>query len=42
MSRYDVVIIGGGPIGMACGIAAKKAGIKLCDYRKGRIGKQLI
>ena len=25
---YDVVIIGGGPIGLACGIRAKKAGLK--------------
>ena len=24
---YDVIIIGGGPIGLACGIQAKKAAI---------------
>ena len=24
---YDIIIIGAGPIGMACGIEAKKAGL---------------
>jgi thioredoxin reductase (NADPH) len=32
MSAYDVLIIGAGPIGLACGIAAKKAGLQLCNY----------
>jgi thioredoxin reductase (NADPH) len=32
---YDVVIIGGGPIGLACGIRAKKAGLKYVILEKG-------
>src|SRR5690242_18335396 len=32
---YDVVIIGGGPIGLACGIRAKKAGLKYVIIEKG-------
>ena len=32
---YDVVIIGAGPIGMACGIEAKKAGLNYLIIEKG-------
>ncbi|HET7117326.1 MAG TPA: YpdA family putative bacillithiol disulfide reductase [Hanamia sp.] len=32
---YDVIIIGGGPIGLACGIHAKKAGLKYLIIEKG-------
>ncbi len=32
---YDVIIIGGGPIGLACGIRAKKAGLKYLIIEKG-------
>lgn len=35
MSRYDVCIIGGGPIGLACGIAAAKAGLSYVIIEKG-------
>lgn len=35
MSKYDVLIIGGGPIGMACGIAAKHAGLQYAIIEKG-------
>src|SRR6201995_4920720 len=35
MSRYDVLIIGGGPIGLACGIAAQKANLKYIIIEKG-------
>lgn len=35
MSRYDVFIIGGGPIGLACGIAAQKAGLNYIIVEKG-------
>src|SRR5687768_10654330 len=32
---YDVIIIGAGPIGLACGIEAKKAGLKYLIIDKG-------
>ncbi|MEO8819722.1 MAG: YpdA family putative bacillithiol disulfide reductase [Ginsengibacter sp.] len=32
---YEVIIIGGGPIGLACGIRAKKAGLKYLIIEKG-------
>ena len=35
MSRYDVFIIGGGPIGLACGIAAQKAHLNYIIVEKG-------
>lgn len=35
MNTYDVFIIGAGPIGLACGIAAKKAGLSYCIAEKG-------
>lgn len=34
-SDYDVVIIGAGPIGLACGIEAKKAGLRYLIVEKG-------
>ena len=34
-NSYDVIIIGGGPIGLACGIQAKKAGLKYLIIEKG-------
>jgi thioredoxin reductase (NADPH) len=35
MTNHDVLIIGGGPIGMACGIAAQKAGLNYVIIEKG-------
>lgn len=35
MNEYDIIIIGGGPIGMACGIEAKKAGLTYVILEKG-------
>ena len=32
---FDVIIIGGGPIGLACGIEAKKAGLSHLIIEKG-------
>lgn len=32
---YDLVIVGGGPIGLACGIEAKKAGLNYLIIEKG-------
>ena len=31
----DILIIGGGPIGIACGLAAKKAGLSYLIVEKG-------
>lgn len=35
MSKFDILIVGGGPIGLACGIAAKKAGLSFVIIEKG-------
>lgn len=35
IKNYDLVIIGGGPIGLACGIEAKKAGLLYLILEKG-------
>lgn len=35
MENYDVVIIGAGPIGLACGIESKKAGLNYLIIEKG-------
>jgi thioredoxin reductase (NADPH) len=34
-NKYDILIIGGGPIGLACGIEAKKAGLSYIILEKG-------
>src|SRR5690606_13711761 len=34
---YDLIIIGGGPIGLACGIEAKKAGLDYLILEKGAL-----
>lgn len=34
-SSYDLLIIGGGPIGLSCGIAAQKAKLNYCILEKG-------
>lgn len=39
---YDVIIIGGGPIGLACGIRAKKAGLKYVILEKGVLVNSLF
>ena len=38
---YDIIIIGGGPIGLACGIAAKNAGLSYLIIEKGTIVNSL-
>ena len=35
MKNYDLIIIGGGPIGLACGIAATKAKLNYIILEKG-------
>lgn len=42
MSKHDILIIGGGPIGIACGIAAKKAGLNYIIIEKGCIVNSLF
>jgi bacillithiol disulfide reductase len=42
MSRYDVFIIGGGPIGLACGIAAQKAKLSYIIVEKGCLVNSLF
>jgi thioredoxin reductase (NADPH) len=39
---YDVLIIGGGPIGLACGLAAKKAGLSYIIIEKGCLVNSLF
>lgn len=39
---YDLVIIGGGPIGLACGIAAQKAGLNALILEKGALTNSLF
>lgn len=34
-SQYELIIVGGGPIGLACGLEAKKAGVEYCILEKG-------
>jgi len=34
---YDIIIIGGGPIGLACGIAAKEKGLSFLILEKGAL-----
>lgn len=41
MEKYDVVIIGGGPIGLACGIEAAKSGLNYLIVEKGSLVNSL-
>ena len=34
---YDIIIIGGGPIGLACGLEAKKSNLSCCILEKGAL-----
>lgn len=42
MQGFDVVIIGGGPIGIACGLEAKKQGLSYIIMEKGPIVNSLF
>ncbi len=42
MEGYDVLIIGGGPIGIACGLEAKKKGLSYIIIEKGTIVNSLF
>jgi thioredoxin reductase (NADPH) len=37
IETYDVIIIGGGPIGLACALEAKKYGLTYCIIEKGTL-----
>ncbi len=41
MQVFDILIIGGGPIGLACGIAAKEAGLNYVIIEKGCLTNSL-
>src|SRR5258706_100544 len=38
---YDVIIIGGGPIGLACGLEAKKARLSYVIFERGTLVNSL-
>ncbi|UOB16809.1 YpdA family putative bacillithiol disulfide reductase [Abyssalbus ytuae] len=42
MNSYDLIIIGGGPIGIACGLEAKKKGLNYLIIEKGAIVNSLF
>ncbi|WP_047248070.1 YpdA family putative bacillithiol disulfide reductase [Maribacter thermophilus] len=42
MEKFDVVIIGGGPIGIACGLEAQKKGLSYIILEKGPIVNSLF
>lgn len=41
MNNYDILIIGAGPIGLACGLAAKQAGLSYVIVEKGTLVNSL-
>jgi len=41
MEEYELLIIGAGPIGLACGLAAKKAGLRYLIVEKGTLVNSL-
>lgn len=41
VAHFDILIIGGGPIGLACGIAAKQAGLTYVIIEKGCLTNSL-
>ena len=40
-NQYDIIIVGGGPIGIACALEAKKAGLHYCILEKGCLTNSL-
>ena len=38
---FDLIIVGGGPIGLACGLAAQKAGLRYVILEKGALVNSL-
>ncbi len=42
MSRYEVIIIGGGPGGLTAGLYASRAGLKTLLFERGMFGGQIV
>jgi thioredoxin reductase (NADPH) len=42
MQNFDLIIIGAGPIGLACGVEAKKAGLKYVILEKGTLTNSIF
>ena len=42
MDRFDLLIVGGGPIGIACGLEAQKSGLSYLIVEKGPIVNSLF
>lgn len=42
MDQYDVIVVGGGPTGLACGIEAKRAGLSQLVIEKGCVVNSLF
>ncbi len=42
MKQFDVIVVGGGPIGIACGLEAKKKGLSYVILEKGPIVNSLF
>lgn len=42
MSKYEVIIIGGGPAGLAAGLYASRAGLKSLLVERGMFGGQMV
>lgn len=42
MQSFDIIIIGGGPIGIACGLEAKRVGLSYLIIEKGPIVNSLF
>ncbi len=41
MQKYDIIIIGGGPIGLACALEAQNAGLTYLIIEKGALVNSL-
>jgi thioredoxin reductase (NADPH) len=42
MSKYEVIIIGGGPAGLTAGLYASRAGLKTLLFERGMFGGQIV
>ena len=42
MSKYEVIIIGGGPAGLAAGLYTSRAGLKSLLVERGMFGGQMV